>query len=312
MCIRLCSVLTASVLLIVRLYRYRREFSRLVTARNTTRSRFLRLFLMCMVFLIVVVPYSMYPFWYYCNEMVLRGGDYQYSPGMIFTFPSGGEIHVDKWGQIAMGYITFLLFGTGTDAHNTYKKMLLAIGLGRIFPSLYVMCESGSSTPSSFISARTWTLSCVSKAKNYFSKGGSRFSSFGGSTVASTRNDSVALDNMDATLRSVSSTTPVLPHRESTATNPSLLKRLFSRSAHNTTILPLFSQRSTASGPVEEKSAVEIVTEGFSARAWASEASRSRRNSEPTGLVVFREVKLDEEVRDSSERKSADAWMLSP
>lgn len=265
-----------------------------------------------MVFLVVVVPYSMYPFWYYCNEMVLRGGDYQYNLGMIFTFPSGGEVHIDKWGQIAMGYVTFLLFGTGTDAHNTYKKMLLAIGLGRIFPSLYVMRESGSSTPSSFISARTWTSSCVSKAKSYFFKGGSRFSSFGGSTFVSTRNNSVAMDNMDSQLRSGSSTTPVLPERDSSATDPSLLRRLFCRSARHTTILPLFSQRSTTSPNDGEKGAKETVSEGFSARAWASEAPHSRRNSEPVGVVVFREVHLDEEARESVERKSADEWMLRP
>jgi len=52
-----------------------------------------------------------------------------------------------------MGYVTFLLFSTSTDAHNTYKKMMLAISLGKLFPSLYVMRETGSSTPSSFISA---------------------------------------------------------------------------------------------------------------------------------------------------------------
>lgn len=299
-------------MLLIRLYRYRREFSRLVTARNTTRSRFLRLFLMCMVFLVVVVPYSMYPFWYYCNEMVLRGGDYQYSLGMIFTFPSGGEVHIDKWGQVAMGYVTFLLFGTGTDAHNTYKKMLLAIGLGKIFPNLYVMRESDSSTPSSFISARTWTSSCASRAKSYFFNGGSRFSSFGGSTSVSMRNNSIAMDNIDSQLRSVSSTTPVLPERDSTTTDPSLLRRLFCRSARHATILPLFSQRSTTSPNNGEKGAKETVSEGFSARAWASEAPHSRRNSEPVGVVVFREVHLDEEVRESTERKSADEWMLRP
>ncbi|KAJ4379178.1 a-factor receptor [Didymella sp. IMI 355093] len=300
-----------AVLLLVRLYRYRREFSRLMTARNTTRSRFLRLFLMCLVFLVVVVPYSLYPFWYYCNEMVLRGGDYEYSPGLIFTFPSGGEIHIDKWGQIAMGYVTFLLFGTGTDAHNTYKKMLLAMGLGKLFPSLSAMRESGSRTPSSFISVRTWTSSCLGKAKSYFSEGGSRLSSFGSSTFVSTRNDSTTED-MDATLHSVSSTTPVLPEREPIVTHPSLLERFFSRNAPHTTVLPLFSKRSTTSQPTNKKGAATTVTEGFSARAWASEAPHSRRNSEPIGVVVFREVHLNEEVRDSSEWKSADEWMLRP
>jgi pheromone a factor receptor len=267
---------------------------------------------MCMVFLVVVVPYSLYPFWYYCNEMVLRGGDYEYSPGMIFTFPSEGEIHIDKWGQIAMGYVTFLLFGTGTDAHNTYKKMLLAMGLGKLFPSLSVMRESDSRTPSSFVSAHTWTSSCLGKAKSYFSKSGSRISSFGGSNFISTRNDSVAIHNMDATLRSVSSTTPVLPERKPVPTNPLLLERLFPRTAPPNTVLPLFSKRSTTFQPTDEKDAATTVTEGFSARAWASEAPHSRRNSEPIGVVVFHEVHLDEELRDDSERKSADQWMLRP
>ena len=101
---------------------------------------------------------------------------------VILKFQSNGVVHLDKWGQIAMGFVTFLLFGTGTDAHNTYKKMLLFFGLGKIFPSLYIMRESGSSTPSSFIAARLWTESCVSKAKSYLSKRSS-FSSFSSNTT---------------------------------------------------------------------------------------------------------------------------------
>ncbi|KAF1933356.1 STE3-domain-containing protein [Didymella exigua CBS 183.55] len=310
--VTMLAVFFYAVLLLVRLYRYRREFSRLMTARNTTRSRFLRLFLMCMVFLVIVVPYSMYPFWYYCNEMVLNGGDYEYTPGTIFPFPSGGQIHIDKWGQIVMGYVAALLFGTGTDAYNTYKKMLLAIGLGKIFPSLYVMCESGSSTPSSYVSARTWTSSCVGKAKSYFSKGGSTFSSFGGSTFASTRNNSVDMDSMDATVRQVLSTASVFPDRDSTASNPSMLKRLFSHTTRPTTILPLFTQRSTTTGTAAETGAVQTVTEVFTAQAWASKEPQRRCDSEPIGVVVFREVHLDEEVRDSTGNKSADEWMLRP
>ena len=275
-----------------------------------------------MVFLLAVVPYSLYPFYYFCNEMAT------YSPGydakwealqgnrrnIIFKFRSDGFVHVDKWGQIGLGYVAFLIFGTGTDAHNTYKKMLLAFGLGKVFPSLYVMRESGTSTPSSFISARTWTSSCVSKARRYFYKEGSRISSLGGSTFNnSVRSNSVALDNMDHThLRSVSSTTPVLPERSSSSTNPSLLKRIFTRSDRHQPILPTFSQHSTVSKIDDEKAVVETVSEGFSARVWASEAPTSRRNSESVGVVVFREVRLDEGVRESTEVKSADEWMLRP
>ncbi|KAJ4989373.1 pheromone receptor 1 [Stagonosporopsis vannaccii] len=309
-----------AVLLLVRLYRYRREFSRLVSARNTTRSRFLRLFLMCMVFLVVVVVYSVYSFYYFCNAMVSYKIDQAWWDeieghrlNVILKFRSNGAVHIDKWGQIGLGYVAFILFGTGTDACNTYKKMLLAVGLGKIFPSLYVMRESSNSTPRSFVSARTWTTACVSKAKSYFSKGDSRFSSFGGSTFNnSMRNDSVAMDTMDtAALGSVSSTTPVLSVR-SEPVKPSLLKRLFTRSGRHQPILPVFSHRSAIFAMAVEKAASETASEGFSARAWASEAPVSRRNSEAVGVVVFREVHLDEEVRESTERQSADEWMARP
>lgn len=306
------------MLLLVRLYRYRQEFSRLVTAHNTTRSRFLRLFLMCVVFLLLVVPYSIYPFGLFVYETVNTRYDAEWEAlhdnrrNIIVKFPSGGQVHMDKWAQVVLGYVVFLLFGTGTDAHNTYKKMLLVFGLGEIFPSLYTMRESGTSTPSSFISARTFTSSCVSKAKSHFSKGKSRLSSFGESTFDnSVRSNSVALNVLDKThIQSISSTSPVLPERTSSA-NLSFLMRIFTRSTRHQPILPLFSQRSTTSANEADKAVVETV-EGFTARAWATEAPASRRNSETISVFVFREIKLDEEVRESTERKDADEWMLRP
>lgn len=267
--------------------------------------------------LLLVVPYSAYPFYYFCSELAnykwneewdqLKGN----KKSIILKFPSHGQVHIDKWGEVALGYIIFFVFGTGTDAHNTYKKMLLALGLGKIFPSLYDMRDSGTSTPSSFVSARTWTSTCVSKAKIYLSKGSSRLSSFGGTTFNnSVRNNSIVLENMDNRhLRSVSSSTPVLPERTPPPSKTFFLKRIFSRDDRHQPTLPLFSQRPMTSSPSGEK-VVETVSDGFSARAWASEAPHSRRNSEPVGVIVFREVHLDEEVRHSTERKSADDWML--
>ena len=279
--------------------------------------------MMCMVFLLVVVPYSIYPFYYFCVTMTTYKideawwnsiKDHRYS--VILKFQSNGMVHLDKWGQIAMGFVTFLLFGTGTDAHNTYKKMLLFFGLGRVFPSLYIMRESGTSTPSSFIATRRWTSSCVSKAKCYLSKRrSSTFSSFSGTTLnKNSRCDSVALDNLDSIhLHSVSSATPVLPERSSAPpTHPTLLKRLFTRSGGPGPILPLFSQRSATPAPESEKTAAESAGEGFSARAWAAVSPSSRRNDNPAGVVVFREVHLDEEAREGGEQKPKDEWTARP
>ncbi|KZM21843.1 mating-type factor pheromone receptor [Ascochyta rabiei] len=309
-----------AVLLFIRLFRYRREFSRLVMARNSTKSRFIRLFLICIIMTFIVVPYSAYPFYYFCSQLASFKWDYEWErlngdkKNIILKFPSEGKVHVDKWGQVVLGYVVFLIFGTGTDAYNTYKKMLLALGLGKVFPSLYIMRKSGTSTRSSFVSARTWTSTYVSKAKSYFFKGSSSLSSFGGSTFNnSVRSKSVVLESVDnAKLHSISSTAPVLPGRTSAPTNTSLLGRLFTRGGNRQPILPTFSHGSTTSTANGEKAVVESVPEGFSARAWASEAPSSRRNSESVGVTVFREVHLDEEVRESTERKSADEWMLRP
>lgn len=277
--------------------------------------------MMCMVFLLVVVPYSIYPFYYFCVTMKTYKideawwnsiKDHRYD--VILKFQSNGMVHLDKWGQIGMGFVTFLLFGTGTDAHNTYKKIMIFFGLGKIFPSLYIMRESGSSTPSSFIAARLWTESCVSKAKSYISKRSSTFSSFSSTTInKNSRCDSVALENMDNIhLHSVSSTTPVLPERSADSTQTTLLKRIFARGGGPGPILPLFSQHSATPAPESEKVAAEPAGEGFTARAWAAVSPSSRRNDNSTGVVVFREVHLNAETRESTEQKPADDWMSRP
>ncbi|KAL5121752.1 hypothetical protein ACEQ8H_000439 [Pleosporales sp. CAS-2024a] len=158
-----------AVLLSYRLYRYRREFVRLVAARNTTRSRFIRLFTICIVVILLYVPYTMWLLASLCRKIV---APYSWSRihdaasfSSIVKFPSHGVVSIDKWGQVATGYILFLVFGTGRDAHNTYKRLLLAIGLASLCPSLLVMHSSGPSTPNSFINAREWSSSLTTKAK---------------------------------------------------------------------------------------------------------------------------------------------------
>jgi pheromone a factor receptor len=289
-------------------------------ARNTTKSRFIRLFLICLVLILIIVPYSVYPFYYFCSQMASLEWDYEWEKlygqrkNIILKFPSNGQVHINKWGQVILGYVVFFVFGTGTDAYNTYRKMLLVLGLGKIFPALYVMRETGTSTPSSFISARTWTSTYVSKAKGYFSKSGSGTSTFGGSTFNnSVCTNSVILESNDNTqLRSISSTTPVLQDKDYPPTNKCFLKRIFTHRGRHQPILPIFSQHSTASAPHDAEKVVETVCDGFSAQAWAPATPLSRRNSEPVGVHVVREVHQNHEVRESTESKPTNDWMLKP
>ena len=160
--------LTAAVLLIWRLHCYRREFSRLIAARNTTKSRFLRLFLMSLLLVVGILPYS--GFVLYQNAIHMKESyswERVHGPGWnsIIKVPSYGVARYDLWGKAATGYLAFLFFGTGTDAGRMYKRALLSVGLGKVFPRLH---KDGSvvSGPSSFIGS--WS-SASNKAKAFFS-----------------------------------------------------------------------------------------------------------------------------------------------
>jgi hypothetical protein len=116
-------------LLICRLVRYRREFHRLISARNTTKSRFLRLFLMAILFITLFLPYTLYILYVLASTVEdFYDWDFIHGPNwnVIVKVPTQGGVRFDIWAEIATGYLLFLLFGTGTDAHNTYKRMLCA------------------------------------------------------------------------------------------------------------------------------------------------------------------------------------------
>jgi pheromone a factor receptor len=260
------------------------------------------------------VPYTLTGFWFFLAEVPWQN-PYNWNEvhgpkfNTVIRVPSYGRVHIDKWGQVITGFVVFLIFGTGTDAHNTYKKMLLAIGLGKIFPSLYLMRESGGGTPSSFITARSWTASCASKAKSIFSSRSHSISTLDASvSQGSMRNNSVVLETI-SNPRPASSAASILPREPvSTSTHTSFFKRIFIRSGRGQPILPLFSQHSTSKSFTEE-SATESASQNFSARAWASEDPGSLQN-EPSGVHVIHEIHQDRQERGEPERKS-DIWAVS-
>lgn len=192
--------------------------------------------------------------------------------------PSGGKIRPDVWPRIAGGYLAFAVFGTGTDAVNTYKKMLCALGLGKIFPSLYNVHESsGPSTPSqvTFTSGLYSTVS--TKAKSIFS----RNSSVSTAVPSGTRNDSVALAATQPTtprsgsFHHVSTNDPILVHPVAPKSE-SFFTRLFTRRNVQQPILPLFTNMSGGSASVTEKlSPTDTCSSGFHAKAWASDSPTS-------------------------------------
>jgi pheromone a factor receptor len=227
----------------------------------------------------------------------------------ILKVPSFGTVSVDKWVQVATGYVLFFVFGTGSDAYNTYKKMLLAVGLGRIFPGLYVMRESGAITPNSFINARTWTKSLSSKAKSMFwSRSDSVTDTFGG---GSTRCNSVALGSMQR-LGSVTAEDPMLHRAATQHLELGLFNRVFGRKEDQRSVLPFFVERRSRSVAemTEADTHKQDVSPGASAAAWASNRSRTGEAGEREGVRVFHEVRLEHEQLDggAKEKKSEEYW----
>lgn len=289
-------------LLIYRLHRYRREFTTLCSARSTTKSRFVRLFLICIAIIVVYLPWTIY--------LLVKTSLQSHDPydwdrvhdprifNSIIRIPAYGQVSIGKWVQVATGYWMFFIFGTGSDARNQYKQMLIGIGLGKLFPSLHNMHHTGNSTPSSFGAAKSWTLDLPSKAKKLFlSRRGSviEMTSMSRSTV----DDRSTSPSEVHHLRTISTEEPILQKpitaKEALTGNnrPLFLQRVFRPSAAQlSTLLPIFALSKRTASPTSDTqdSACRVASRGVSTHAWAVDREDSERISEADGVHVVKEV----------------------
>lgn len=214
--------------------------------------------------------------------------------------PAFGQVSVERWVQVCTGYIVFFVFGTGTDANNLYKKTLLAIGLGKLFPSLYEVSRNGDSTPNSFLAARNWSESVSSKAKKMFSSTSSSFTETVDETSAT---NSVVFDSVSR-LHPVSTEDALIAQQRDMQTGddsakPKFLQRIFRRQRHQADILPLHSRNSATGRIPQSQAATSTSSPGVHAYAWASHTPTSSCVSETDGVHVVREVHQD--CRDKAE-----------
>lgn len=120
------------------MHRYRRDFTTLLAHSNTNRSRFARLFAICMLWLAVSIPLQAY--------VIVRQAGTPHVPfdwalvhdpeawRLIEMFPSGGKIYYTRYIWLGGSFMVFVLFGFGRDAGRLYAKGLRAVGLGRCVP----------------------------------------------------------------------------------------------------------------------------------------------------------------------------------
>ena len=257
----------------------------------------MRLFIMALVTSVILLPYSFFVLYQLVDTVVekyswskVHGDDWN----KVVKVPSYGSARWDRWGEVATGYVMFLCFGTGTDANNTYKRMLTSIGLGKLFPSLYIMGESRTAqSPSNVTFGRRWTSSVSNKAKSMFSKTGSVSGpSHNGSFTPSIAHEPIL---------------PQQPRIKSTRSSlPSFLGRIFNRNNHKS-VLPLHGDNSIEASHLPSLEKTSSHPTGFSAHAWAADNTFIENGNENPGVYVVHEV--HQASQDKKEKLEDDVWV---
>ncbi|KAF2112004.1 pheromone A receptor-domain-containing protein [Lophiotrema nucula] len=314
-----------AILLVYRMYLYRKEFPNLLVASSTTKSRFMRLLIMSMFLVVFYTPYSFFILWK--NIDIISSG-YSWNAvhgpewNSVIKVPAHGQVRIDKWGQVATAYLAFFIFGTGADAKNTYKKILVSVGFGRIFPSLYRQTDSGASTPSRR-STRSWVSNAASRARSIFS---SKSKTHADITITSAsdhqsfsdlRTPRSGTSGMSAThsLYPTDTQDRILPGQPTASHNiqkRSFLDRLFSRRAHPETILPISFQSDQRHTVNSDKLLISPTSTtkspGVYSHTWVSTSPTASRSQVNEGVHVTQEVRQDTRTNTHHPQKRNKEW----
>lgn len=127
------------------MYTHRRSISTLLASSRTTRTRFLRLFILSILILLPALPSYIFTLINFLRPDPTTGlllHPYSWSAvhtdwNQVMLIPAGyGTPQWDRCFWVAYGYIIFFCFGVGEDARREYRAWACAVGLGRCFSSL--------------------------------------------------------------------------------------------------------------------------------------------------------------------------------
>lgn len=155
-------------MVILRLKRYRSQFSSILSSANShlNKTRFMKLFVFSVILLLVYTPVTIY---FLFIDVNIEWLPYSWSAihppdwNNITYLPSLGPKTFDRWIPIFTAFLVFIFFGMGGDAMDLYRKALLKLGLGRIFPSLKSPRQPSNSDDNTW--ASRWSI--VSRARSY-------------------------------------------------------------------------------------------------------------------------------------------------
>lgn len=155
-----------------RIRKYRKEFAEILHASNSgmTKSRFHRLFLMCLVLTVLGLPVQLYILYKNCMyPMLPYSWNRIHGPAWwdIVLIPTNGSVTYDRWIQLAVGLTVFIFFGLGHDAMKMYRRWLVKLGFGKLFPSIL---RRSDRRPSIFSETGSFSSRAYTFVKGKFSR----------------------------------------------------------------------------------------------------------------------------------------------
>ncbi|KAF2163585.1 hypothetical protein M409DRAFT_26194 [Zasmidium cellare ATCC 36951] len=168
-----------AVLIVVRLLKYRLTLNTLLANSNTNKSRFFRLYLICCICVVGLIPTEVYVLLHnritnllpYSWKETHHPTEYSWDSAILVA--THGKIVYDRIIWLVGGILIFAFFAFGRDAFKMYREGLLAIGMGRLFPSLMEDNHSHQSDSQQRGSITGTINSFSSKAKLFFKRKGS-------------------------------------------------------------------------------------------------------------------------------------------
>jgi pheromone a factor receptor len=129
-------------IIIHRLIKYRRQVSSILATPHSrfNQSQFTRLFAMATALILVFLPVALYILVQNLSYSGVRN-PYSWSrthdwTNSTFFMPSSSGENFGRWIEVVTGFVVFISFGFSHDGLLMYRRLLLKVGLGKIFPRL--------------------------------------------------------------------------------------------------------------------------------------------------------------------------------
>jgi pheromone a factor receptor len=129
-------------IIIHRLIKYRRHVSGILSGPHSryNQSQFTRVFAMATALILIFLPLALYIL---VQNLSYNGVRNPYSwsrthdwSNSTFFMPSSSGENFGRWIEVVTGFVVFVSLGLSRDGLLMYRRLLLKVGLGRIFPRL--------------------------------------------------------------------------------------------------------------------------------------------------------------------------------